>query len=291
MTRVFAFAAIAVLLTIFNSVPARAQANDDSSSDLQCFPWQEMKGGRCVAKPVTAPPPAAAASPAPPPAPELSTDPCGLRSLSTPCRCPAATHLDAASGTCIADAPVTPISPAPAATPAPIPPALAIVCAGGTVTNGACICPSGFELMSTDGNPANGGTCVKTHADNCLGGELTVSGTCLCTGQVVMSGETYGLEYVNGKCVPKRCPEQTVMKGGRCLAISTTAAAPAVEATKPAAPKEADDEDEHRRRCGKGMVHTHAGCAPARRRYPVGLGAIPSELQRYYRNYQVAPGN
>jgi len=164
-----------------------------------------------------------------------------------------------------------------------------MVCAGGTVTNGACVCPSGFNLMSTDGNPASGGTCVKVHADNCLGGELTVNGTCLCTGQVVMSGETYGLEYVNGKCVPKRCPEQTVLKSGRCLAISTTAAAPEPAATRPAPAKEADEEDEHHRRCGKGMVHTHAGCVPARHRYPVGLGDIPSDLQRYYRNY--APGN
>ena len=291
MTRVFAGAAIAVVLVVFGSGPARAQANEDSSSDLQCFPWQEMKGGRCVAKPATAPPVAPAASPtlAPAPAPEVSTDPCGLRGLSTPCNCPAATHLDAASGTCVADAPVRP-SPAAVTPIAPVAPTVAIVCTGGTVTNGTCVCPSGFNLMSTDGNPANGGTCVKTHADNCLGGELTVSGTCLCTGQVVMSGETYGLEYVNGKCVPKRCPEQTVLKGGRCVAISTTAAAPDVQ-PKPAAPKAADEEDEHRRRCGKGMVRTHAGCAPARHRYPPEIGAIPSDLQRYYRNYQITPGN
>ena len=296
MTRVFAVAAIAVLLVVFTQVPARAQANEDSSFDLQCFPWQEMKGGRCVAKPVTAPPPgpvaspSPAASPAPAPSAEGSSDLCGLRSLSTQCKCPAATHLDAGSGTCVADAPVTPAPPAAIPAP-PIAPALAIVCSGGTVTNGACVCPSGFNLMSTDGNPANGGTCVKVHADNCLGGELTVNGTCLCTGQVVMSGETYGLEYVNGKCVPKRCPEQTVLKGGRCLAMSTTAAAPEPAATRPAPAKEVDEEDEHRRRCGKGMVHSHAGCVPARHRSPVGLGDIPSDLQRYYRNYQIAPGN
>jgi hypothetical protein len=301
MTRCVAAAAIATFLVVFASVPARAQANEDSSSDLQCFPWQEMKGGRCVAKPVAPPPPAPAAStapvpvPAPAPTPEVSTDPCGLRSLSTQCKCPAASHLDAASGTCVADAPVTPVTPplTPAAPVAPRP-TVAIVCAGGTVTNAACVCPSGFNLMSTDGNAANGGTCVKAHADNCLGGELTVSGTCLCTGQVVMSGETYGLEYVNGKCVPKRCPEQTVLKGGRCLAISTTAAVPEPEATKPAAPKEAapkeaDEEDEHRHHCEKGMVHTHSGCMPARHRYPLGIGTIPPDLQRYYRNYQM-PG-
>ena len=298
MTRCFAAAAIAIVLMIFASVPARAQANEDASSDQQCFPWQEMKGGRCVAKPVAAPPPAPAASPAP----ELSTDklstdklsidPCSLRSLSSQCKCPAATHLDSASGTCVADAPARPVTPSVAPRPA-----VTIACSGGTVTNGACVCPSGFSLMSTDGNAANGGTCVKAHADNCLGGELTVNGTCLCSGQVVMSGETYGLEYVNGKCVPKRCPEQTVWKGGRCLAISTTAAAPEPEAVTPAAPKEADEEDEHRRHCGKGMVHTHAGCVPARHRATLGIGAIPPDLRRYYRNYQMpgfssaTPGN
>jgi hypothetical protein len=288
MTRFFAAAAIAVFLVVFDSFPACAQASADSSSNPQCFPWQEMRNGRCVAKPVTAPPPAAA--PAPLPAPQMSTDPCNLRSLSSQCKCPAATHLDASSGTCVADAPVTPAMP-PASPVAPVPakPAVAIVCTGGTVTNGACVCPTGFTLMSTDGNPANGGTCVKAHADNCLGGELTVSGTCLCTGQVVMSGETYGLEYLNGKCVPKRCPEQTVLKGGKCLAMSATAAAPEPEATKPAASDEADEEDEHRHHCGHGMVHTRAGCVVARRPYPAAIGAIPPGLQRYYRNYQL-PG-
>lgn len=302
MTRFFAAAAIAAFWIVFTSLPARAQANEDSSSDLQCFPWQELRNGRCVAKPVGAPQPPA---PAPATAPELSSDPCSQRSLSlsSPCKCPAASHLDAASGACVADAPVpptpsatTPVAPRPTADPAPGP-AIAIACTGGTVTNGACVCPSGFDLMATDGNAANGGTCVKTHADNCLGGELTVSGTCLCTGQVVMSGETYGLEYLNGKCVPKRCPEQAVLKGGKCLAISTTAAAPEPETTTPAAPKQAGEADEHRRRCGHGMVHTHSGCVPARRHHPAGTGSFPGDLERYYRTYQmhgfsgVTPGN
>src|SRR5271165_3017420 len=287
MTRFFAAAAIASLLVVFNSLPARAQANEDSSSGLQCFPWQEMKNGRCVAKPAAAPQPPA---PAPVPATQLPTDPCSLRSLSSQCKCPAATHLDAASGTCVADLPITPVAPVTAVTPPVTPrPAIAIVCTGGTVSNGICICPAGFDLMSTDGNPGNGGACVKTHADNCLGGELTVSGICLCTGQVVMSGETYGLEYANGKCVPKRCPEQTVLKGGKCLAISTTAAAPEPEAAKPSPPKETADEDEHRHHCGHGMVHSHSGCVQVRHRYPVGIGAVPPDLQRYYRNYQM-PG-
>ena len=282
MTRFFAAAGIAILLVAFNSVPARAQANEDSASDLQCFPWQEMRNGRCIAKPVEAPQP----SPAPVPlaAPQRSPDPCGLRGLSTQCKCPAATHPDAASGACVADAPVTPAPP-----PVAPKPAVTIVCSGGTVASGTCVCPSGFNLMSSDGSAANGGTCVKTHADNCLGGELTVSGACLCNGQVVMSGETYGLEYVNGKCVPKRCPEQTILKSGKCIALSSTAAAPEPQPTRVAAPKQADEEDEHRHHCGHGMVHTHSGCVSARRHYPVGIGAIPPDLQRYYRNYQT-PG-
>ncbi|HLG84023.1 MAG TPA: hypothetical protein VKY22_23680 [Bradyrhizobium sp.] len=295
MTRCFAAAAIALVLVVFGSVPLRAQTNENSSSDLQCFPWQEMKNGRCVAKPVAATPPAPDSSTDKPSTDKTFTDPCGLRSLSSQCKCPAATHLDTATGTCVADAPAT---PTPTVTlPVAPRPAIAMVCSGGTVTNGACVCPAGFSLLSTDGNAANGGTCVKTHADNCLGGELTVNGTCLCTGQVVMSGETYGLEYANGKCVPKRCPEQTVLRSGKCLAISTTAAAPEPEAARPAAPKEADEEDGHRRPCGKGMVHSHSGCVPARHRYPAWIGTVPPDLQRYYRNYQMpgfssgAPGN
>jgi hypothetical protein len=281
MTRSFAAAAIAVLWLVFNSLPACAQSNEDSSSDLQCFPWQEMRNGQCVAKPAGAPQPSAPVPAiAPPAAPQLSTDPCGLRSLSTQCRCPAATHLDASSGTCVADAPVPPTTPT-------VTPGTAIACNGGAVTNDVCICPSGFHLMSTDGSAANGGTCIKTHADNCLGGELTVDGTCLCTGRVVMSGEAYGLEYVNGKCLPKRCPEQTVLRDGKCLAVSTTAPEP--HTTKPAAVKEADEEDEDRRRCGRGMIHTHTGCVPARRRYPGGIGAIQGDLHHYYRNYEM-PG-
>jgi hypothetical protein len=287
MTRCFAAAAIAVFLVVFSSNPIRAQANEDSN--LQCFPWQEVRNGRCVAKPVAGPPPPAAAptAAAPLPAPQPSTDPCSLRNLSSQCRCPASTHRDTASGTCVADAPVTPVAPPVA--PVPPKPAVAIVCTGGTVADGACICPSGFNLMSADGNTANGGTCVKPHADNCLGGELTVSGICLCTGQVVMSGETYGLEYANGKCVPKRCPEQTVLKGGKCLSISTTAAAPEPETTTSPAPGKLANDDEHPHHCGKGTVHAHSGCLPARRRYSVGIGAIPPDLQRYYRNFH-APG-
>jgi len=289
MTRCFAAAALAIFLVVFASVPAGAQANEDSSAELQCFPWQEMENGRCVAKPAAGSPPAPAASPAP----ELSSEPCGLRSLSSQCKCPATTHPDTASGACVADAPAAPVAPPIA----PVAPALAIACNGGTVTNGACVCPSGFNLMSSEGNTANGGTCVKAHAETCLGGELTVNGTCLCNGQVVMSGETYGLEYVNGKCVPKRCPEQTILKGSRCLAISTTAAAPASQAVSPAPPKEADEADERTHHCGKGMVRSHSGCVPARRRYPVGIGTIPPELQRYYRDYRMpgvssaTPGN
>jgi hypothetical protein len=80
-----------------------------------------------------------------------------------------------------------------------------------------------------------------------------------------------------------------VLKAGKCLAISTTAAAPGPKVTKPGAPKETEEEDEHRRHCGHGMVLSRSGCVSARHRYPVGIGAIPPDLQRYYRNYQM-PG-
>jgi hypothetical protein len=88
-------------------------------------------------------------------------------------------------------------------------------CDGGTVdAAGQCACPAGFNLLAA----ASGGTCVKTHAANCVGGDLTVAGTCLCDGNVTMSGETYALEFVGGKCVPKRCPEHTYLKDGKCVA-------------------------------------------------------------------------
>ena len=137
--------------------------------------------------------------------------------------------------------------------------------------------------MASDDSAANGGTCVKRHAEKCLGGELTVSGTCLCTSQVVMSGETYALEYVKGKCVPKRCPEQTVLKGRKCIAISTTGAVPGPENTE-AAPHD-DHKGESRHHCGHGMIRTHAGCEPAKRRAPMEVGGVPPEMRRYFRTY------
>jgi hypothetical protein len=87
-------------------------------------------------------------------------------------------------------------------------------CDGGTVdAAGQCACPAGFNLLPA----ASGETCVKTHAANCLGGDLTVAGACLCDGNVTMSGETYALEFVGGKCVPKRCPDHTYLKDGKCV--------------------------------------------------------------------------
>lgn len=144
-----------------------------------------------------------------------------------------------------------------------------IACDGGTVRDGRCACPAGFDLMPS-GDSAFGGICVKTHAENCLGGELTVDGRCLCNGQVVMSGETYRLEYVRGKCVPKRCPVQMLFKDGKCVATSTVppGTGPEPAGGKPAPPrKEASEEAERRHRCGRGMVYTRSGCAVAHRRH------------------------
>jgi hypothetical protein len=109
-----------------------------------------------------------------------------------------------------------------------------------------------------------------------------------------MDGQTYDLEFVRGECVPKRCPVETVLKQGRCIAISATASAPATEATTNSASKEAkkpaDDGDERHHVCAHGMVHTHAGCVSARRRSSAGIGNVPAELQRYYHSFAL-PGN
>jgi hypothetical protein len=151
------------------------------------------------------------------------------------------------------------------------------------LSDGACTCPSGFRLKAAPDNAA-GGTCVRTKAENCLGGELTASGQCICNGQVTMDGETYLLEYSNGKCLPMRCPV-TAMSGGKC--ISTTSTEPRPEAEPRGEPKgrpssrdnrQTQDEPEARHHCGRGMVMTRAGCVPARRR-------LPDVFRQYYRYY------
>ncbi len=160
-----------------------------------------------------------------------------------------------------------------------------IVCDGGRVTDGRCACPAGFDLMPDSDNA--GGTCVQSHAENCLGGELTVDGKCLCNGQVVMSGETYLLEYVRGKCVPKQCPVQTLLKDGKCVATSADSPATSPEpagSSRPAPPKESAkesaEEPEHRYRCGQARVRTRSGCGAAHRRYH--HFSIGDGLSRYY---------
>jgi hypothetical protein len=293
MTRISATAAILIGLAFFSSFPAAAQSDQDS----QCFPWQEYRNGRCVAKPSQAPPPAPEPSPAPAPA---AIGPCdgGTRGLSGQCVCPVNTHLDT-SGHCAADAvaPLPPIAP-----PAPAQRADEnLVCDGGRVSNGQCLCPAGFRVIATTAG-GNGGMCVRTNAENCLGGELTVGGTCLCNGQVVMSGDTYQLEYINGKCVPKHCPVQSQWQSGKCVALSavSSGSGPIKPAASKDTPKETTaDDDDHRPHCGRGMVLTKNGCVAARRRVPTigvppglagpspGLaGQQPPNLSKYYRNYQ-----
>lgn len=242
------------------------------ATDNGCFPWQDFKNGQCVAKPSQTLPPAlpepspaqaVAPPPSPPPltaAPALPTVcPDGASNVAGQCICPASSHADAAGGRCVAD--ISPQRPEPA-----------IVCDGGTVTNGACACPQGFNLMPAAGNAA-GGTCARTDADNCLGGELTVSGKCICSGKVTMDGETYLLEYSSGKCLPMRCPV-TALRDGKCGA-ATTSARPSAEPESKDGPapakevkesRERSDEDEHRRRCGHGMVAARSGCVPAHHR-------------------------
>ncbi len=163
--------------------------------------------------------------------------------------------------------------------------------------SGGCACPGGFHVIPIVGVAA-GGRCVKTDAENCLGGELTVGGICQCNGQVRMSGDIYLLEFVKGKCIPKHCPVQTVLKDGKCLATSSITPTPEPEETGKVAPvkdakkeaaetKDSGDEEEHRHRCGHGMVHNRAGeCVAVRRRMP-----ISAFERQYFRMYQGMPGN
>lgn len=280
MTRFSAAAAIIVCLLPCFPLPAHSQPSRTAPPESQCFPWQVLKDGFCVPKPTKAPPSA-----------PIVSNPCDegeQRNLSLRCHCPPGKHHDQVSGQCVANAIVAPkpiVTPQPIVTPKPIvtsKPRESMICDGGTLSGGTCACPAGFQLMPT-GHAVGGGTCVKLHAENCLGGELTVSGTCLCNGQVVMSGKTYGLEDVGGKCLPKRCPMHTVLKGGQCIAAFSTASAP--EAAKPTPPRQAVRKGTYPRRCGRGMVRTHSGCVAARRHHRRQTYDIPDELRRYYRDY------
>jgi len=54
----------------------------------------------------------------------------------------------------------------------------------------------------------------------------------------------------------------------------------------------ADEATRRHRSCGRGMIRTHAGCVPARRRYPVGVyEGVPPGLAGYPGEYYVAPGS
>jgi hypothetical protein len=263
MTRFFAAAVISSCSLFLISAPALAQTKND------CFPWQDMRDGRCVPKGVSAP----SRSPSLP-------GPCigGTSDATGQCACPVNTHLDDASGSCLADV-IPPIPQAPK-------PAVNIVCNGGQLSGGTCSCPAAFKLKQAADDIGTGGTCVRTDAENCLGGEMTVSGTCLCDRHVIMSGEEYALEYVNGKCVPQRCSIAALNKG-RCVA--TAAKSPnsqPEESVKPGPPKLASEGEDHPHRCGRGMIRTRSGCVPARRRYHGFYESGPAGVPGYYRPYQ-----
>jgi hypothetical protein len=288
MTRILAATAILICLAFSTFAPAEA-AQRNLATDNGCFPWQDFKNGQCVAKPAQSQPPAlpdraaspppapAIAPPAPPPltaapAPPLVC-PDGASNVGGQCMCPASTHVDATTGGCVADA----------ATRAPGLPAT--VCDGGTATSSGCACPQGYDLMPAAGN-AGGGTCVRTNADSCLGGELTVGGKCICSGQVTMDGETYLLEYSAGKCLPMRCPV-TALHNGKCGA-ATTSTQPGAEGegkgrrnevNEVKETKDSSEEDEHRSRCRRGMVMTRSGCVAAHRRQD-----LEGRARQYYRN-------
>ncbi|MBR1086121.1 hypothetical protein JQ621_01380 [Bradyrhizobium manausense] len=217
----------------------------------RCFPWQEFRGGICVAKSAPIAPVQVPAAPdvGPPPAPAETN------AAPPPLVCPPNSHIE--GGACITD-----VAPPPAAPRALI----TITCNGGAASDGRCTCPAGFQLMPADTDL--GGTCVRSNAENCLGGQTTVAGECLCIGQVTMSGQVYDLEFVRGKCVPKRCP-----RDGACV---TAATPPATDASSKS------PSGERPRDCGSGMVATRQGCVPARHR---SQPAAPNTYLRIRPNY------
>jgi hypothetical protein len=250
-------AAICFCFCLCPFVPLPGHAQSDAGATDRCFPWQEFRNGVCAAK---------TALPAPPPLPAMPSG-CagGSRDAAGQCVCPANTHLEA-GGNCVADAAPP---PAPSRT-------TAIACDGGTLADGRCACPAGFSLMPAGDDPAQGGTCVRRGAENCLGGEMTVAGICLCSGQVTMSGQVYDLEYAKGKCVPKLCPRE-----GPCV---TTAVGPSGSdgeaGGRTSSPKASAEESERRPGCGRGMVQTRSGCVRVRHRYQA---IEPGDYLRRYR--------
>jgi hypothetical protein len=242
MTRISAAAAFLICLAFSILSPVLAQTNRTMATDNGCFPWQDFKSGQCVAKPAQAPPPAlpapaeqAVAPPPPPPPPVVA-------------------------------APEPPAAPSPPARDSVTrAPNLNMVCDGGTVTDGICACPAGY----TD----NGGACVRTKAENCLGGQLSASGQCMCTGQVTMDGETYLLEYANGKCLPMRCPVTASLHDGRCVAGASPqlSSGPESKPLPPAKEVKNTDDDEPPRR------------VPPRRRVQ---NLDQSRMHQYYRRYR-----
>jgi hypothetical protein len=256
MTRISTTAAFLICLAFSTSAAAQAPSSNRSvATDNGCFPWQDFKNGQCIAKPAQAAPPAL---PEPAPEPAVAPPPPAVA------------------------APQPPVAPAPpAADSVTRAPQITIVCDGGTRTDGTCACPAGSNLMPAAGN-AGGGTCVRTNAENCLGGELTVSGKCMCSGQVTMDGQTYLLEYSNGKCLPARCPVTAPLRDGRCVAGTSPQLSSQPETKPVKETKDTADDSEPRRRCERGMVYTRSGCVPARRR----AQDYESRLRQYYRNYR-----
>src|SRR5262245_15431285 len=235
MTRFSATAVILFCLAFSIPLPSHSQSDRSWATDNGCFPWQDFKKGQCVAKPSQTPPPLLE----PAPSPVVTAPP--------------------------ADAPSPPVVASPP--PADIVtrnPETNVVCDGGALTNGACTCPAGFSLLPASGD-ASGGTCVRTNAENCLGGQLTVGGKCLCNGHVTMSGEIYLLEYSSGKCLPARCPVTASLRDGRCVASPLPQLSEPEPKTRPATreAKEAPQDPEHRQRCGPGLIYTRSGCVPA----------------------------
>jgi hypothetical protein len=218
--RIFVVARLLTLMviSICGALFAPASAFAQSDQDNRCFPWQELRDGACVAKPGTpapgqsrqltttprdeSPPPTAVPVPpvAPPPPPLAAT--------------PVAPPPPP-----LANTPVAPPPPPVATAPVAVAP-IAILCDGGTASGGTCTCPGGYTLLPA--TTGSGGTCVRSNAENCRGGVLTVAGICLCDGRVTMSGETYALEFIGGKCVPKRCPDKSFLQDGKCVASNDT---------------------------------------------------------------------
>lgn len=186
-----------------------------SDQDSRCFPWQELRDGACVAKSSQAPGQSRQLDDAARPLAGNSRPGCATRSSRCYSPCGAAT-----AGAFCRDARGTAASSAGRSR------ARCGGCAGYDPLrwrNGErqhlqlprrlrC-----FRRRQAAAAPACAAMPTRAAAE-CRPWPASACATAAST----MSGESYALEFLGGKCVPKRCPDNSYLREGKCVASNDT---------------------------------------------------------------------